>query len=336
VSLPRHLLFLLTALGVGSSLPADTLRLANGDVLHGHLLDHSHGEIRFLSPALGTLVLADSNASVELEADHGATHNSTSTPLSQTTLVKPKKQDAVTAQAVSAKPPHWDSKIESGLIWQSGRRDSTDLNLRGETSYKTATNDIRLQGRYLYSRSSVVTLTDRTDAGLRWRRELDSTWFAQTNTSYLSDRVKGIDHNTEENLGFGYRLIKSPRASASVGSGVTLQYRDAPNIDTGFSLLGELFQDFALKINKRLELGEEASALYSPSGRSLRTLANNQIVFIDTNAPNYRYGANAFLRGKLTDGFSLNLRYEFDFDSSVARPTQQTDERVTTSLGYSF
>ena len=321
---------------LSSSLPADTLRLANGDVLHGHLLDHSHGEIRFSSPALGTLVIADSNATVELDAVQGTPRHSSAPLPAPPTPANARNQDAAAAKTASGKPPRWDSKIESGLIWQSGRRDSTDLNLRGESSYKTASNDIRFQGRYLYSRSSAVTLTDRTDAGLRWRRELDDTWFAQTNTSYLSDRVKGIDHNTEENLGFGYRLIKSARTSASVGSGFTLQYRDAPNIDTGFSLLGELFQDFALKLNKRLEFGEEASALYSPSGRSMRTLANNQIVFIDTNAPNYRYGANAFLRGKLTDVFSLNLRYEFDFDSSVAAPTQKTDERVTTSLGYSF
>jgi hypothetical protein len=329
---PRHLLFLLPALWLGPSAPADTLRLANGDVLHGRLLQRANGEIRFANPVLGTVVVAESAATVELENVLPSVQAARSPA---TAPAKSRTGESDPATVAAATPRRWNSKIESGLIWQSSK-DSTDLNLREETNYKSARNDVRFQARYLYSKSNSVTNTDRTDTGFRWRRELDGTWFAQTNTTYLSDKVKGIDHNAEENLGVGYHLIKSASTNASIGSGVTLQYRDAPNIDTGYSLLGELFQDFALKINKRLEIGEEASALYSPSGRSLRALANNQYLFVDTSVPNYRYGANAFVRGKLTDAFSLNLRYEFNFDSAVAAPTQKTDERVTTALGYSF
>ena len=313
--------------------PADTLRLANGDVVHGRLLQRSHGEIRFASPVLGTLVVAEAAATVELDADPGAGRSAAASPLP--TAAPARSTAGSPAKAAPAAHPRWNSKIESGLVWQSAR-DSTDLNLRGETSYKDPGDDLRFQARYLYSESNALTITDRADGGLRWRHELDGYWFGQTNTSYLSDRMKGIDHSTEENIGIGYHVFKSARTTASLGTGLTLQYRDAPNIDTGFSLLGEFFQDFAVKINKRLEFGEEASALYSPSGRSLRTLANNQVLFVDTTVPNYRYGANAFLRGKLTDVFSLNLRYEFNFDNAVAAPIQKTDERLTTSLGYSF
>jgi putative salt-induced outer membrane protein YdiY len=313
---------------------ADLLQLANGDRLQGRLIARSAGQIHWENPILGTLVVPETQATI-LPSDISA---ALPAPATQQTSVT----TTATAQAPSANAPssptktRWKSTIESGLAIQSGRSDRADLNFRFETSLQRRRNSYRALARYLYSKADGSVTTDRTEAAFRWRRELDQRWFGQSNSSYLAARIKGIDHNIEQNLGLGYRLIKTPRTTASLGAGFTGQYREIHDADTGQSLFGEIFQDFAIKLTPRLDLGQDFTAQYSPSGRGIRILPNNQVQIIDTAVTNYKLTLNAFLKGKITDTLSLALRYEFEYDNTYVSDSEKADQRITTTLGYSF
>ncbi len=334
-----RLIFALACLVSPALVRADLLQLANGDRLQGRLVARASGRIHWENPILGTLVVPESQATI-LPGDSGATLPA---PTTQQTTVTTTAPAAVPVPA--ANPPaapaapattRWKSTIESGLAIQSGRSDRADLNFRFETSLQRRRNSYRALARYLYSKADGSVTTDRTEAAFRWRRELDQRWFGQSNTSYLAAKIKGIDHNFEQNLGLGYRLIKTPRTTASFGAGFTGQYREIHDADTGQSLFGEIFQDFAIKLTPRLDLGQDFTAQYSPSGRGIRILPNNQVQIIDTAVTNYKLTLNAFLKGKITDTLSLALRYEFEYDNTYVSDSEKADQRITTTLGYSF
>ena len=311
------------ALLVPFTAPADVLQLANGDRLQGRLVSLENGSLRWESPILGVITVAANQAQVLPETAAAKPGNGATAP------------HASPANSASS-AVGWKSKIESGLLFQSGRSDRADINLCFETALERKPNAYRAQARYLYSRADGAVATDRTEAAFRWRRELDDRWFGQSNTSYLSAKTKGIDHNEEQNLGVGYRLLKTARTSASIGAGVTGQYREIHDAGTGNSLLGEFFEDFAIKLSPRLDLGQDFKTQYSPSGRGIRLLPNGQVQIIDTDVTNYKLIFTSFLRGKFTETLSLALRYEYEFDNTYVSDSAKAEQRITTALGYNF
>jgi putative salt-induced outer membrane protein YdiY len=68
-------------------------------------------------------------------------------------------------------------------------------------------------------------------------------------------------------------------------------------------------------------------------------LARNSSSVVQLAAPrdgNYRLRFNAALQSKVTKQMSVNLRYEYDYDRSIAESELRADSRLTTSLGYSW
>jgi len=57
---------------------------------------------------------------------------------------------------------------------------------------------------------------------------------------------------------------------------------------------------------------------------------------IDSEVANFKHTLNAFLRGKRTDTLSLALRYEYEFDNTYVSENAKADQRITTTLGYTF
>ncbi len=307
---------------------ADVLVLANGDHLQGRLVARQAGQIVWESPVLGLVTAPEAQATVI--PDSTALPPQGSATVTTTTTHRPTAADTAAAKA------NRKTTIESGIALQSGRSDRADFDLRVETTYQQRRNSLRALARYRYSKADGSVTTDRTEAGFRWRRELDPRWFGQTNTSYLSAKAKGIDHNLEQNVGLGHRFLKTDRANASLGAGLTGQYREIGDAETGQSLFGEVFQDFTLKLSPRLDFGEDFSAQYSPSGRGIRNLPGGQVQLIDTSVANYKLTLNAFLRGKLSDTLSLSLRYEYEFDNTFVSRGAKTEQRITTTLGCTF
>ena len=316
----------------------EVLRLANGDLIQGQLLAHKDGTIRWAHPQLGLLSIPETAATVVPDQPPEATG-----PEIALDPTPPTTQAAPAATAVAepkdkapAAKERWQSIAESGLSLHSGRNNSTNVHLRFESTFKRRNNDFRLQSLYAYSKANGTVSQDRTEGSFRWRRKLDALWFAQAQASYLSAKLKGLDHNIEQDLGVGYRLIQTERTTLSLGTGLTWQYREIVDGGTGNSLFGKVFQDFAFKISPRLELGEELTANYSPSSRGIRVLSSGAVQHIDTDVTNYTVALKTFLRGKITETFSLALRYEYEFDNTYVDGSTKADQRITTSLGYTF
>ncbi len=223
-----------------------------------------------------------------------------------------------------ARPP-WKGKVEFGFKQQSGRSDRVDFDIRADAQRTLGRNSYLGNTRILYGKLNGRIISDRQEGSFRWRRDFSKTVFSQSLTSYYSDEVKSIDHNYEQNLGFGYRLLDRPAHVVNAGLGLTGQYRESTNTTTEGYLLTEFFEDYTYKINGRFTLTQNLLAQWSS-----KEAPNNPA------AQNYKVRFNAALQGRVTTKLSMNLRFEYEFDNSILNRSARTDQRISSSLGYAF
>jgi len=360
----RALVLWVTLAGaVSLPLAGAELHLRNGDRLTGELVNRIDGKIYFRSPLLGEVVVSELDASV-IESVEIPVESLTGLPPADgakaaqakpaPTVAKPSKvmgpapTPAVAAKTGPASAPQkpapgaspktgrWKAKVELGFQQQSGRQDGLTTSVRADAERERGKNQIKSNLRFLYSELNDRISTDRTDASVRWRHQLSQRVFAQSVTSFLTDNVKQIDQNYEQNAGFGYALVKRDRHVINVGGGFTGQFRQAVNIDQGFAFLGEVFEDYTYKINGRLTFIQDILAQYSPVTQDQYILRNGTFVATTGEVQNYRIRFNSTLQGKVTEKISMNIRFEYDFDNTIADRDAKVDQRISSSLGYAF
>jgi len=351
-SLARFSRFLssLLVLGLTGSiehLAAAELRLSNGDRITGTLIERSEGKLHFRSVLLGDFVI-DEGVAALVEDEQSDTANKSESSDAQLAQAQAEVEIEAGAEAEGPLiaesgeaaladtdlggvqvPPRvtWSGQIELALFSQTGRSKNQDSSLRFEASRVSRLNNYRLRSRYLYGKNATQVANDRINADLRWRRELSPRLFAQSQTSYLRDRVAQIAFNAEQNLSLGYQVFKNERHDLNAGAGATGLYRDVAGPSQSSLYLAETFQDYTYKLNHRFTITEGLNLLYSPDGRVVGTSADNA---------HYKVRFNSALQGKVTERIALTLRFEYEYDNSIIVKEARTDQRITSSIGYSF
>jgi len=358
----RHNLLLLSLL-VPCMLGAAELSLKNGDKLSGTIVSREQGVVVLRHPLLGDLRLPETELAAVREDAPPAPTAAAAEVSAVATVAQPGNRAPAPAQApqiqpAAAKPTAEDEdeeakqhvhlkgwrrvladttgSIEFGYQSQDGRKNATNTSLRAYAEYKNTPDAYRFEWRYYYGDYNDVIQTDKKDWTFRWRHELNRRWFSQTITSYDSDRIKHIDMNLQQSAGVGYAAMMTNRNKLNIGAGVIGQHRIIEGQDTGLIALGQIFEDYNWRINKRFTFSQESSAQYSPIRRQGFTTLNGQLVQAKEDAANYRYTFGAALKGKISDKFSLNLRYEYEFDNTVVEDEFKGDRRISTTLGYTF
>lgn len=310
------------------------LKLSNGDRLTGELTGRADGILYFHSNLLGDLVIAEAEATVV---------DAPETPIESLSGLPPEIKTESLRDSESRRPvldwrgtQPWKGKLEFGYNSQEGRNSSLNYVARGVAERTIKADGYRLSARYLYGEAKQVVSSDRRDASFRWRHQITERVFGQTLTSYAADQIAGVDLNLEQNAGFGYMLLRRDRQTASVGTGLTVQYRESDGVEKGIAYLGEIFQDYSYKLNGHLTFQQSLNALYSPDARARSFSAKLPAFQFDEQAENYKVQLQGTLQGKLSERISLNLRYEYEYDNAILDISSRTDKRITSSLGYSF
>ena len=324
-ALPAAVLALLC---VDPSARAAELYLVNGDRISGDLLRRENGMIYFKSAYLGEIAVPERDAVVV---------DTPQTPVESLAGLPPGggplPADQSVSQGKQTAQPRWRGTIEFGYQQQQGREDAVDLTTRANAERTAGPNNYRGDARLLYGEREDLVDSNRLDASFRWRRELSTRTFSQSLTSYTQDRIKQIKHSVEQSLGAGYRVFDTPRHSTNIGLGLTTQYREAFGLADETSYLAELFQDYTYRLTGRITFFQDARVLYSPDERE--TVAEQGLA-VRNGVENYRVRFNSALQGKLTERISINLRFEYEFDNSVADPDARSDKRISSSVGYGF
>lgn len=320
---------------------AAELKLSNGDRITGSVISQTAEFITFNSPILGEFTVSTKDAEFlkpnpAPETPVESLAGLPPSPETPQTTRKPGSKKGPNANAKETGVPPWKGKLEFGFRQQQGRRDAINFDIRASAKRSLEIDSFAADARLLYGEQGERTINDRYDGSFRWRRELSERTFAQTLTSFTRDDLKNINQNWEQNFGAGIRLMKTEVHTLNVGGGLTGQYRDSVDVESGFFTLVELFQDYQYKINGRLTFLQKSVAQYSPDSQTRFITVKNQPTAAIPGETNYKVRFNSTLQGKISQHLSLNLRFEYEFDNAVANKDARIDQRITSSLGYAF
>lgn len=335
-SLARHwfsrcLLALVLAGAPWAHATTTTWTLRNGDRLTGELVEDDGEVLEIRHAQLGLISLPKAALLPEPAPTAAPTVAATAAPTTadQPAAAKP----APHTLADQAAPKPWRRQVEFGFSQQSGTTPKEDLTLRTQLDGKVGANTFRGTARLLHAETDHQTVTDRREADFRWRRELSKRVFTQTLTTYAADDVRGIDLSLEQQLGGGYRLLDAPRHKANLGLGLVVQHLDRESLTGTTALLGSLFQDYTLSLGQRVKLTQETNVLVAEGGGFTAQGGRSQVVAPPRNG-SFRARFSSVAESKLNAHLSLKLRYEYDYDRSVADTDLRAEQRITTSLGY--
>ena len=322
------------------NLSAAELELSNGDKITGTVVSQTAEVITFKSPVLGEFTVSTADAKIlpppppeaHIESLAGLPPSQEKPP----TTRKPGSKGKPDANADATGTPPWKGKLEFGFRQQQGRRDAINFDIRASAKRSLELDSFALDARLLYGEQGDRTINDRYDGSFRWRRELSERTFAQTLSSFTRDDLKNINQNWEQNVGAGISLMKTEDHVLNMGGGLTGQYRDSTDVESGFFTLVELFQDYQYQINGRLTFLQETVAQYSPDSQTRFITVPNQPTAAVPGETNYKVRFNTTLQGKLSQRLSMNLRFEYEFDNAVSNKDARIDQRITSSLGYGF
>lgn len=336
---------------------ADQLVFKNGDRLSGQYQRTEDGYLFFVSEVLGEIKVNEADAKVERDGELPSAQvspiaESVVPPTAGQTTAAPGDETSVapSATVAPALPPvpqqkfwlthnalvrglddfhlleGWKSKIVLGYVWHNGETSNHDFTLRFATEHRyQQIRELLLDARWDYSmadkrdKSRIVT-QDLYAGKFRWREEWVGRIFAQTNTAYFRDNVRQIDHNLDQSLGVGWKLLKTDRWQASLVPSVTAKYESVENVSTGWVLLGTLFQDLRFAVNDRLTISQESKWSVKPSDFEHQ----------------YYIDFLARLEAKITSKLSLNLIYDYNWNSRVGLTLDKGQARFTTAFGYDF
>lgn len=340
-------------------LHADELRFRDGSVVVGNFISVESGFYVFDSPLLGRIYVNTADAElVRGEAPVGMPISpivqfrlpepAVAIPVTEpipTVITAPSEQPVQQRQAASDEAAiaeakevsllyrvlasvnplkGWKSRISVGYSLESSNVRTEDVTVLFNAERKGPGSDFKFNVRYDYgkqrqeSQPSTI-LRDRFRSSLRYREDFSARFFFQTESDYHWDNIRGIEHDFRQNIGAGWRFIKTDRTSASLIPLATVRFQQMATHTEGWDFLFTLSQDFRLKVNERMTFIQSVSASWDADdlGRS-------------------GYQLSFRLENRLTDRIFMDLVYETNFDYAVGAGFNPRSQRTNVLVGYQF
>lgn len=290
--LPVILVFLL----VGPT-SAEVVRLANGDELHGEIVEWAVDYVVIEHPQLGRVRLGLD----QLDIDTGEPPNE---GLFGTTFLR-----------------GWRRHFDLGLNGEEGNDRSMNIRAGMDFGYEDEFKRWSLTGRYFFNEQS----DDDGDNNARVDLRRDwlfpgSRWFARAAFRYQFDEFESWEHRTVFTVGPGYHIVRRETFSLDgyVGPAFTREWGESES-NQGEALLG---LDLSWNVSERqtLTLSNQFFYLFSPEIGELRnlTIAEYRIAIAEDPA------------------LSLKLGFENEYETDVEPGDEANDLKYYLAVGIDF
>lgn len=225
---------------------------------------------------------------------------------------------AALAQAPAAAPPDpFVGTVALGYLSTSGNTESTN----GNASLKVAWD---LDGPWQHNwtalainaRTSGVTTAEAYAAGYKATRDFSATSYLFASGDWRQDRFSGYDKQVTEAVGYGRRLLDTPRHMLALEGGVGAKQSD---LITGEELDEAIVRgglDYLLHISESSEF--------------------NQKVLIEQGDDNRYTESTSALKARIVGNLALVLSYVVKNNSDVPVGIEGTDRFTAISLEYGF
>ncbi len=313
--------FLLLAASLSATLASDaaTVQLVGGDRLSGTILARDEASLTLQNEFLGTV-------KIPMTAVAGVTEDAPAAPAAAKAAPPPAPAETEKPKSFWARInplSAWKSNLSLGLGFLSGVKDSRSSAISFDTERKWNGNELRFELLQQYEMTTTNGADNVSQDNLkalgRYRRDLSERFFLQSESQYSYDNVKTIDLDLRESVGLGWRVIKGEKLTLSLTPAFTAQYQKVAGDSLDPLYSPTLFEELAWELSTSTGFRQEFSILFPVNGDADPSWHNS-----------------VALKRRLTDVFSLNLLYIYDYDGTLPSGTEASQQSLNLMLGASF
>ena len=222
---------------------------------------------------------------------------------------------AQVAAPVVEKSP-WKGALSLGYLGTSGNTETTSYNTKFSIGYTADKWTHRFRASANGSDDTDTTTAEAYQAG--WKSDYNFTEhdFVFGTVDWRKDRFSGVDQQLTETIGYGRRLLDTPRHLLSAGLGVGHRQADLSDGTSESGVIGR---------------GNiEYNWIFS------ETAGVDQSIIVESGSDNTFIESISAVRANLLGNFALVMAYTIKQNSDVPVGREKTDRLTSISLEYAF
>lgn len=210
----------------------------------------------------------------------------------------------------------WSGSASLGYLSTSGNTETTSFNTSFGVGY--AMNDWKhaLMGRALGSDQNDISTAEAYQIGWQSDYNFTETDFIFGTVDWRKDRFSGVDEQLTEAIGYGRRILNTPKHLLNVGIGVGHRSADLADGTSESGAIGRASLDYNWLISE--------------------TSGFDQNIIIESGSDNTYIESVSALRARLIGDFALVVSYTIKHNSDVPVGTEKTDRLSAISIEYVF
>jgi putative salt-induced outer membrane protein YdiY len=338
----RKMVYALAAAVVGlgsvSQVKADEVILNDGEILNGTVLNVDSGKMSFHSSVVGDVTIPMSHVRtfstdkpIDIHLADGTVIErqvETSTPgevaLAGNGLVAPQK--FMLSDIDQINPPLFSGSFRLGGTLTRGNTDTDTLAAGFNLHLKVKKDSLDFVGEYDYgdqkSGTPVVktTTVDHWDLDAKYDHFFTAKFYGYVDGEVAKDRIAFLDLRFVPSAGVGYQWFNTSPFKFATEGGIAWLYE---NFTNGTPNVEEVAAKFAYHLT--YEFNDKVSAF-------------NDVTYIPslTQGSRYLLLTDLGLHAKISAKLFIELRAEWDFNSSPANNALKNDTRYIASVGYTL
>ncbi len=220
------------------------------------------------------------------------------------------------AAAPAAEESPWSGAASLGYLSTSGNTDTTSYNTKFGVDYTSGEWKHGFAGSANGSVESDVTTAEAYKAGWKSEYNLTEHDFLFGTVDWRKDRFSGVDQQVSEAIGYGRRLIDTPKHLLSAGLGVGHRQADLADGTSESGVIGRGNIDYSWKFSE--------------------TAGFDQNIVIESGSDNTYIESQSAVRARLLSDFALVFSYTIKQNSDVPVGSEKTDKFTAISIEYAF
>jgi len=298
---------------------ADTVELADGDVLHGKVVEQTDDLVVIEHETLGRLELpADQVASVTIAADETA---EAAQDAAQDVAQPLEEAQAEAPDAEEKEKSPWTLALDLSLNIAQGNTDESDFRFGLNARRPTETTRWRIDSSWYYKQSDGSSTDNKFTLGSRFDWLMPgSKWFWFVAGRLDWDKFESWDQRLSGQTGPGYNLIEDDKFKLDVlgGFGTRKEWGSA---NDSWLLEGSIGLDFEYKITERQSLDFDITYFY---------VLDDLDDYRTRSTGNWRFAISNDMR------LSLLVGYSWEQQSVVDPGDEHYDFRFFVGVQYAF
>lgn len=212
----------------------------------------------------------------------------------------------------------WRRHLDFGMNQNKGNTETLRYSLALDAARDTKVDLFRIHGRAAYGESEGHRDTENAGAGMRYERMMTKKIYAVGNLDWVTDTIADLNYRATGILSPGVHLIRSDTTlfNFEAGAGYVLEKK---NEDENGYAAGRAASSVEHILNERVLLW--CTAEYLPK------LADPGIFYMNTEAG---------IASAITRDLSLNIYYQYRYDSNPVEDKKSTDTVLATAVSLTF